>query len=155
MPNLATNRRRRATSNGRTEFPAVARVRGERGPRLVLVPLEHAHSAAIAVHVRVGSRYEQKSQNGISHFLEHMLHRGTPKHPSAHEQALAFERLGGTLAASTTVDHGILGVSVPPKNAVPALELLAEVCGSPVLDAIEIERGIVREEILEALDARG
>jgi predicted Zn-dependent peptidase len=120
-----------------------------------LVPLEHAHSAAIAVHVRVGSRYEQKSQNGISHFLEHMLHRGTPKHPSAHEQALAFERLGGTLAASTTVDHGVLGVSVPPQNAVPALELLAEVCRSPVLDAIEIERGIVREEILEALDARG
>jgi len=121
----------------------------------VLVPLEHAHTAAIAVHVRVGSRFERPHENGISHFLEHMLHRGTPRHPSAHEQALAFERLGGTLSASTTVDHGILGVSVPPENAEPALELLAEVCCSPVLDAIEVERGIVREEILEGLDARG
>jgi predicted Zn-dependent peptidase len=121
----------------------------------VLVPVAHAHTAAVAVHVRVGSRYERAADNGISHFLEHMLHRGTPTHPSAHEQALAFERLGGTLAASTTVDHGVLAVSVPPENAVPALELLAEVCRSPVLDAIEVERGIVREEILEGLDARG
>jgi predicted Zn-dependent peptidase len=133
----------------------VERVRSPGGPRLVLVPLEHAHTAAIAVHVRVGSRFERPHENGISHFLEHMLHRGTPRHPSAHEQALAFERLGGTLSASTTVDHGILGVSVPPENAEPALELLAEVCRSPVLDAIEVERGIVREEILEGLDARG
>ncbi|HVR19891.1 MAG TPA: insulinase family protein, partial [Polyangiaceae bacterium] len=77
------------------------RVRSPGGPRLVLVPLEHAHTAAIAVHVRVGSRYERSAENGISHFLEHMLHRGTPSHPSAHEQALAFERLGGTLSAST------------------------------------------------------
>jgi predicted Zn-dependent peptidase len=53
------------------------------------------------------------------------------------------------------VDHGVLAVSVPPANVVPALELLAEVCREPVLDAIEVERGIVREEILEGLDARG
>jgi predicted Zn-dependent peptidase len=68
---------------------------------------------------------------------------------------LAFERLGGTLAASTTVDHGVLGVSVPPEHVESALVLLAEVCRSPVLDAIDVERGIVREEILEGLDARG
>jgi predicted Zn-dependent peptidase len=121
----------------------------------VLVPVPHAHVATVAVHARVGSRYERPAENGISHFLEHMLHRGTPSHPSAHEQALAFERLGGTLSASTTVDHGVLGVSVPPENLVPALELLAEVCRAPVLDAIEVERGIVREEILEGLDANG
>ncbi|HEX6274852.1 MAG TPA: pitrilysin family protein [Polyangiaceae bacterium] len=130
-------------------------MRSPGGPRLVLVPLPHVHTAAIAVHVRVGSRFERAAENGISHFLEHMLHRGTPRHPSAHEQALAFERLGGTLSASTTVDHGMLGVSVPPENVEVALELLAEVCRSPVLDAIEVERGIVREEILEGLDARG
>jgi len=156
MPSLAKNRRRPATNKvHRTAFPAVERYRLRGGPRLVLVPVAHAHTAAVVVHVRVGSRYERAADNGISHFLEHMLHRGTPTHPSAHEQALAFERLGGTLSASTTVDHGILGVTVPPDNAVTAVELLAEVCTSPVLDAIEVERGIVREEILEGLDARG
>jgi predicted Zn-dependent peptidase len=112
-------------------------------------------SAAVSIHVRVGSRYETSRDNGISHFLEHMLHRGTTTHPSAHEQALAFERLGGTLGASTYVDHGVLAVSVPPAEICPALELLADVCRRPVFDAIETERGIVREEILETLDSRG
>jgi predicted Zn-dependent peptidase len=113
-----------------------------------------ARSAAASIHVRVGSRFETRRDNGISHFHEHMLHRGTSAHPSAHEQALAFERLGGTLGASTYVDHGVLAVSVPPAAIAPALELLADVCQSPVFDAIETERGIVREEILETLDSR-
>ena len=157
MTSSRKSRNPRATSKAASAkaFPRVERLRLSGGPRVVLVPTLHAHTAAIIVHVRAGSRYERAADNGISHFLEHMLHRGTPSHPSAHEQALAFERLGGTLSASTTVDHGMLGVSVPPENVAPALALLGEVCRSPVLDAIEIERGIVREEILEGLDARG
>jgi predicted Zn-dependent peptidase len=103
----------------------------------------------------VGSRYERAANNGISHFLEHMLHRGTRSHPSAHAQALAFERLGGTLGASTYVDHGVLAVSVPPDAVLEVLELLAEICRAPIFDAIEVERGIVREEILESMDAKG
>lgn len=135
--------------------PRAERVRLSHGPRLLLIPMPAARSVAVAVHVRVGSRYERSAQNGISHFLEHMLHRGTASHPSAHEQALAFERLGATLSASTYVDHGVLGVVVPPDGLLPVLDLLGEVCREPVFDAIEVERGIVREEILESLDARG
>jgi predicted Zn-dependent peptidase len=155
MHRLARNRRLPTTRSTRPAYAAVERIRPPGAPRLVLIPVPHAHVATVVVHVRVGSRYERSAENGISHFLEHMLHRGTPRHPSAHEQALAFERLGGTLSASTTVDHGVLGVSVPPANVEAALELLAEVCREPVLDAIDVERGIVREEILEGLDARG
>jgi predicted Zn-dependent peptidase len=125
------------------------------GLRVLLAPLPHARSAALTLQVRVGSRYESPTKNGISHFLEHMLHRGTGAHPSAHAQALAFERLGGTLAASTYVDHGVLGVSVPPDAVPEVVGLLADVCRAPIFDEIEVERGIVREEILESLDARG
>ena len=125
------------------------------GLRLVLVPMARARSAAASLHVRVGSRFEGTRDNGISHFLEHMLHRGTTTHPSAHAQALAFEELGGTLGASTYVDHGVLAVSVPPDRVPAALELLADICRQPIFDAIETERGIVREEILETLDSRG
>jgi predicted Zn-dependent peptidase len=125
------------------------------GLRVLLVPLQHARSAAVTVHVRVGSRFETRRDNGLSHFLEHMLHRGTEQHPSAHTQALAFERLGGTLGASTYVDHGVLSVSVPPDALFDAVALLAEVCSAPLFDSIEVERGIVREEILETLDPRG
>jgi predicted Zn-dependent peptidase len=114
-----------------------------------------ARTAAVYIHLRAGSLYETEADNGIAHFLEHMLHRGTKRHPSAHAQALAFEELGATLSAATYADHGVLSVAVPPANLAPVLELLADVCREPVFDAIDVERGIVREEILESLDARG
>jgi len=138
-----------------SKAPRARRASIEGGPRLVLVPMPQTHAASVAVHLRVGSRYETARNNGISHFLEHMLHRGTKGHGSAHAQAVAFERVGGTLGAATYADHGVLSVTVPPDAVVPVLELLGEVCREPVFDAIDVERGIVRQEILESLDARG
>jgi len=125
------------------------------GLRVVLVPQPAVHRAVASLYLRVGSRFESKAQNGISHFLEHMLFRGTPTLPSAHAQALAFERLGGTLYAATHVDHGEMSVTVPPKNLLPILRLLGEVAAQPILTELEVERGIVREEILEDLDDDG
>lgn len=117
--------------------------------------MPHVQRVVVDAHVRVGARYETVKNNGLSHLLEHMLYRGTRKHPSAHDQALAFERLGGSLGAATYVDHGTLAVAVPPENWQKVLALLAEVVREPLLDALDIERGIVREEILENLDERG
>lgn len=125
------------------------------GLLVVLVPQPAVHRAVASLYLRVGSRYETKENNGVSHFLEHMLFRGTPSLPSAHAQALAFERLGGTLYAATHVDHGVMSVTVPPKNLLPILGLLGEVAARPILTEIEVERGIVREEILEDLDDDG
>ncbi len=125
------------------------------GLRALCVPMPHAHTAAISLHVRVGPRFESAESAGISHFLEHMLHRGTKRYPTAHAQALAFEELGATLGAMTYVDHGVLSVSVPPENFAAVMRLLAEVCQDPVFDSIELERGIVREELLEGVDASG
>src|SRR6185369_11651646 len=89
---------------------------------------------------------------GISHFLEHMVFRGTDSMPTAHDQALAFERLGATLYAATHVDHGVMSVAVPPRNLDRVLSLLGEVTIAPRFSDLEIERGIVREEILEDRD---
>jgi predicted Zn-dependent peptidase len=108
-----------------------------------------------ALFLRTGSRFESADNNGISHFLEHMVFRGTPTLRSAHAQALAFERLGGTLYAATYVDHGVMSVSVPPRNFEQVIGLLGEVTTAPLFSDLEIERGIVREEILEDLDDDG
>lgn len=124
------------------------------GLRLVLVPAS-VHRAVASLYLRVGSRFESRADNGISHFLEHMLFRGVPAAPSSHELALAFERLGGMLYAATHVDHGLMTVSVPPHNLARALELLGQVATSPLLLDAEVERGIVREEILEDRDDDG
>lgn len=125
------------------------------GLKVVLVPQPHVHRAVASLYLRVGSRFETQHNNGISHFLEHMIFRGTPTLPTAHAQALAFERLGGTLYAATHVDHGVMSIAVPPANLEPVLALLGEVTTSPRFSAIEVERGIVREEILEDLDDEG
>lgn len=111
--------------------------------------------AAVVVYLKTGSRYETKENNGLSHFLEHMLFRGTAEYPSAHLLATAFEELGGTLDATTSADHGTLGIDVPLESLKAVLPLLASVFCRPLLRDLEIERGIIREEVLEDLGERG
>jgi predicted Zn-dependent peptidase len=125
------------------------------GLRLLAVPMPHVHRSVFEAQIRIGSRFETAEENGISHFLEHMLYRGTPRHPTAHDQALAFETLGGTLQAATAKDFGSLQIAMPPERFLDMLPLLSEVFQEPLMSGIEIERGIVHEEILETLDEGG
>ena len=125
------------------------------GLRVVVAPLPQLHRAHLALWARVGSRFERTDDNGISHFLEHMIYRGTQRVRSAHAVNLAFERLGGSLFASTQVDHGIFSLSLPPESLDPASALFGEVLSQPAFLDIDIERGIVLEEILEDLDDEG
>jgi predicted Zn-dependent peptidase len=117
--------------------------------------MPHVERAVINIFLRTGSRYESKEKNGISHFLEHMLFRGTAAHPSAFELARTFEDLGGTLVASTAADHGTLAIAVPRENVVAALEEMSRVIIAPRIEEIELERGIIREELLEDLGENG
>ena len=61
------------------------------GLRVVISELPHLHSATLCFAVRAGSRYERAEDQGLSHFLEHMLFRGTEAHPSAHAMNLAID----------------------------------------------------------------
>jgi predicted Zn-dependent peptidase len=125
------------------------------GLEIVGVHMPHAQRSVLEILTAVGSRFDPPSLRGISHFLEHMLYRGTESHPSPHALAHAFERLGGTLEAATYVDHGVLILDLPAENVADAVPLFCEVFTSPILQGIDIERGIVREEILETLDDDG
>jgi predicted Zn-dependent peptidase len=127
----------------------------EGGLRLIAIPMPAVHRIVAQVVVRIGSRFETLAGNGISHLLEHMLFRGTARFPSAHDLALAFERHGASLEAATAVDHGLLVLSAPPETFVQVLPWLGEVVRAPLLEGLEVERGIVREEILELLDDAG
>lgn len=125
------------------------------GIRVVAVPLPHLHTATMAVFVRVGSRHETARTNGISHFLEHMLFRGTARHPNAYELSRAIEELGGTLAAATHVDFTVFQSSIPPEHLGRALGLVSEIFTTPTLGDMKAEKGIIAEEILEEVDERG
>ncbi len=125
------------------------------GLRASAVRMPNVRRSVIDIHTRIGSRFESSAHNGISHFLEHMLHRGTARFPSAHSLALAFEALGGALSAMTYVDHGALSLSAPPENLDELIGILAEVLLQPIFSGLDVEKGIVREEILESLDEDG
>lgn len=148
---------RRAARARPRPVPRVAYTRAPvaAGLPVITIPRRSHQRVAVALYVRVGSRYELEAENGLSHFLEHMLYRGTRALPTAHAQANAFESLGSSLYAATATDHGVLSLSLPPESLEPALRLLAEVVLAPRFSSIEVERRIVHEEMLEGLDDDG
>ncbi|MFT3926225.1 MAG: pitrilysin family protein [Myxococcales bacterium] len=127
----------------------------ENGLRVVVVPLGHLQGASLSVFVKVGPRYERAETNGISHFLEHMLFRGTPSYPTAYDLSFAAEQLGGAIDAATYADFTHYQLGVPREHAGKALELLAELLRAPRFGELALEKKIVREEILADRDADG
>jgi predicted Zn-dependent peptidase len=109
----------------------------------------------VALYVRTGSRFETRETNGISHFLEHMIYRGTDRLPNAHEVNLAFEELGGYLYAATHADYGVFSLTLPGESLERACALFGDVLTRPRFFDIDIEKGIVKEEIREDLDDDG
>lgn len=133
----------------------IRRAKLKNGLRMVLVPLNHLHTATISILVRAGSRYETPSTNGLSHFLEHMLFRGTESHPTAYDLNLAMESIGGTLHGSTHVDFTMYQVTLPRESVFEGLMLMSEIIMSPTFHNLSVEKGILKEEILEELDEEG
>jgi predicted Zn-dependent peptidase len=125
------------------------------GLRLVTVHRPHLHQVVIAASIHVGSRHETRASNGLSHFLEHMLFRGTRHLPTAAAFNLRIESLGGTLTAATHGDFTLFELIVPPDALADGCAELGEVFTAPVFSDREVEKSIVREEILEDLDEDG
>jgi predicted Zn-dependent peptidase len=125
------------------------------GMCVITVPQPQLHSASVAVMVKVGARHETPRDNGISHLLEHMLFRGSQRYPSAYALNRAIEELGGTLSGATHADYTTFEVTLPPGNVAAGIEILGDLFANPAFSELEIEKRIVREEILEYLDDLG
>ena len=97
------------------------------GLRVVTVELPHLHSASIVMYAKVGSRYENAHDNGLSHFLEHMLFRGTARLPDAFQINHAIEALGGTLYAETGRDYSLYQISLHPESVREGIALFGEI----------------------------
>ena len=95
------------------------------GLRILLYPIEGAHSASVGVWVYAGSRYENPDKQGISHFVEHMLFKGT-KTRTARQISEEMDNLGGGMNAYTTKEYTRFYAQTLPENAVGALELMGD-----------------------------
>jgi predicted Zn-dependent peptidase len=125
------------------------------GLRLSTVETPHLHSAVVAVYVRAGARYETPESNGLSHFVEHMLFRGSARFPTSFLLNRAIEERGGTLYAETGRDYSLYHVALRPRDVAAAMDILGDLFAAPTFRDIELERPIILEEILEDLDDRG
>ena len=107
-----------------------------------------ARSVATGAWVAVGARDEPAERAGVSHFLEHLLFKGTPSR-SSREIATVIERVGGDLNAFTTKEYTAFYCRVPHSHLVPAIEVLGDVLTDPALrDAdVESERSVILEEL--------
>lgn len=123
------------------------------GAVLLSTPLRSAHAVTLGVWLRTGSQDETATLGGVSHFLEHMVFKGTQKR-SAFDVAYTFDRLGAAVDAFTTKDLVAFTIQVLPEYFKEATELLAEMLLQPLFDQrlAELEQDVVIEEIQEALD---
>ena len=132
--------------------PPVATTTLGNGLRVTTVALPHLHTAVVAAFVKVGSRFEGAVDNGLSHFVEHMLFRGTERYPTSLALNTAVERLGSTLHAETGRDYTLLSMGFEPGQVGNGLALLGELLSRPRFSDIELERALVLEEINEDYD---
>jgi len=118
------------------------------GLTILTEKMDHIRSVAMGVWIRAGSRHEMAEVNGISHFVEHMVFKGT-KNRSAQIIAREVDAIGGNLDAFTGKETVCFNMKVLDEHVPTALEVLSDLVLNPVFASEEInrERGVILEEI--------
>lgn len=123
------------------------------GFRIVTEEMPGLASASVGVWVTAGARHETPEQNGVAHFLEHMAFKGT-KRRTALQIAESIEDVGGYINAYTSREVTAFYARVLENDVPLALDVIADILRNPTLDEaeIEVERGVILQEIGQALD---
>jgi predicted Zn-dependent peptidase len=113
------------------------------------IALDGTRSVTILVAFDAGARTERPEENGMAHFLEHLVFKGGEKYPHYRDVNDTAERLGGVLNAYTSHDLVAFHITVRAESAIEAIDLLTDFAGRPHIDADELdrERGVVIQEI--------
>ena len=119
------------------------------GLRFINIPMSGTKTAAILVMVGTGSKYENKDNNGISHFLEHMFFKGTKKRPSALAISGELDGVGGVYNAFTGKEYTGYWVKVDAGKIGLAMDVVSDMLLNSKLEPNEIERekGVIIEEM--------
>jgi predicted Zn-dependent peptidase len=116
------------------------------GERVISQRIDHVRSVAVGYWIGAGSRDETDARAGVSHLIEHLLFKGTPRY-TALEIAEIFDGLGGELNAATSREHTLVYSRVADSHLETALDLMGDMVFSPLFDDLETEREVVLEEI--------
>ncbi len=125
------------------------------GLTVITIEMPHIHTLEVAMFVRAGLRFENEKNNGISHFLEHMMFRGNKVYPDSISLNKEFEKIGRDLRASTLSEYTFYGFSPHVSQLPKGMELFADFFSSPNFKDLELERQIILEEYLEEINENG
>ncbi|MFC1870916.1 M16 family metallopeptidase [Chloroflexota bacterium] len=125
------------------------------GLRIITAAMPHTRSVSIGVFIGVGSRYESEPQAGISHFIEHLLFKGTDRHPTSREISEAIEGVGGFLNGGTDRELTVYWCKVAKPHFRRAFDLLVDMVLHSRFNPedIERERQVIIEEIHMSKDS--
>ena len=124
------------------------------GVRVITETMPHVRSVSVGIWIATGSRRETSEQNGISHFIEHMLFKGTTRR-SAEEIARSVDSIGGNLYAFTAKELVCFNTKVLDQHLSLAFDVLADLVLHPMFreEDIEKEKGVILEEIKMEADS--
>src|SRR5438128_2119771 len=119
--------------------------------------MPHTRSAAVQFYIGVGARKEPPEISGISHFIEHMVFKGTVRRPHPAQISEAIEGVGGALDAATDHEHTNYRALVPSPHLATALDVLTDMLRRSLFAREEIkkERAVIIEEINSTYDSPG
>lgn len=119
------------------------------GAKLLTAPMPARASASVVLMFGVGSRFEEDRIGGISHFIEHLLFKGTARRPTAKDIAEAIEGVGGVMNASTDKEITIYWTRVPAERLPLAVDVLSDIVADSKLAPSDIdrERSVILEEL--------
>jgi predicted Zn-dependent peptidase len=127
----------------------IVRKKLSNGIRGIVVPVKDSPTVTVLVMVETGSRFEDESNNGISHFLEHMMFKGTPSRPSARVITHELDALGAETNAFTSQEYTGYFTKGRKKHLKKFVDVVSDLYLHPLLPEEELnkERGVIIEEI--------
>lgn len=119
------------------------------GLTLITAPLKETRAVTVLVLLPVGSRYETKNINGVSHFIEHMMFKGTKQRPTSADITKELDSVGAEYNAFTSKDHTGYYVKIAADKIELAFDIMSDMLFNSTFDSQEInkERGVILEEI--------
>src|SRR5713226_1084267 len=127
----------------------------DNGLRIITSPMPEMRSVTIGLFLAVGSRFEKPRESGVSHFIEHMLFKGSRKYPTSKDISGTIEGIGGVLNAATDKELTVYWAKVAGFQFTLAFDVLVDMILAPNFDPAEIEkeRKVIIEELAMYMDS--